>query len=213
MLNFFSTIAQSQYGFIFHYYRGEVYRETNWRNRLDATTNWSIVVSAAMLSYTFSNPVATHSIILVNMLIVFFFLYIESRRFRYYNVLRRRTRLMERHIFGPLFEPSVDEAPETWKTKLAESLYDPKLAVSKLEAIAWRLRRNYVFLFLFLYIAWLARLSLSAAITLDPGNLIVHAQTWVVPGSFVFPFVTVILFVLIGISIYIPNASHLDDLP
>ena len=33
-----------------HFYRGEVQRSTSWRQRLDATTNWSVLTTAAMLS-------------------------------------------------------------------------------------------------------------------------------------------------------------------
>ena len=30
-----------------HLYRGEVYRSTVWRTRLDATTNWAVVTTVA----------------------------------------------------------------------------------------------------------------------------------------------------------------------
>ena len=72
------NLPESYYGFIYHYYRAEVYRETIWRNRLDNTTNWSIVVTGAILTFSFTNPVTPHSVILVNYLIVWFFLYIEK---------------------------------------------------------------------------------------------------------------------------------------
>ena len=97
------NFPEAYYGFIYHYYRAEVYRETNWRNRLDTTTNWSIVVTAAMLSFVFSNPQAQPSIILIDYLLVWFFLYIESRRYRYYSLLRERTRIIEKQILPQIF--------------------------------------------------------------------------------------------------------------
>ena len=39
-----------------HLYRGEVYRSTIWRTRLDTTTNWSVVTLGVALSITFASP-------------------------------------------------------------------------------------------------------------------------------------------------------------
>ena len=39
-------------------YRGEVYRSTVWRTRLDTTTNWSVVTLGVALSITFATPEA-----------------------------------------------------------------------------------------------------------------------------------------------------------
>lgn len=32
------------------YYRGEVSRANTWRNRMDRTTNWSVVIVAAVVT-------------------------------------------------------------------------------------------------------------------------------------------------------------------
>ena len=37
------TFDAAEMGAIAHLYRGEVYRSTIWRTRLDHTTNWAIV--------------------------------------------------------------------------------------------------------------------------------------------------------------------------
>jgi uncharacterized membrane protein len=37
------TFDAAEMGAIAHLYRGEVYRSTIWRTRLDNTTNWAIV--------------------------------------------------------------------------------------------------------------------------------------------------------------------------
>ena len=46
-------------GALAHLYRGEVYRSTVWRNRLDATTNWAVVATGIALSVTFSSASAS----------------------------------------------------------------------------------------------------------------------------------------------------------
>ena len=87
---------------IAHLYRGEVYRSTIWRTRLDQTTNWAVVTTGLAMSLTFSGPYASPlPLILVGMLVVVF-LMLESRRYRYFNVWRARCRLMETDIYGPL---------------------------------------------------------------------------------------------------------------
>ena len=37
-----------------HFYRGEIHRSTVWRQRLDATTNWAVLTTAGILSFSFA---------------------------------------------------------------------------------------------------------------------------------------------------------------
>ena len=46
----------SELGALAHLYRGEVYRSTIWRTRLDQTTNWAVVTTGLAMSLTFSGP-------------------------------------------------------------------------------------------------------------------------------------------------------------
>src|ERR1700756_5656399 len=80
----------AELGAIAHLYRGEVYRSTIWRTRLDNTTNWSIVTMGIALSTTFSSREASAlPLILIGMLLAVF-LGLEARRYRYFNVWRAR---------------------------------------------------------------------------------------------------------------------------
>ena len=64
------TFDSAEMGAIAHLYRGEVYRSTIWRTRLDNTTNWSIVTMGIALSTTFSSPEASPlPLLLVGLLI------------------------------------------------------------------------------------------------------------------------------------------------
>ena len=73
-----------------HFYRGEVQRETEWRRRLDLTTNWAIITTMAAFSWTFSSwDVATsgsHVILIFASFLVFLLMCIEARRYRYYDL-------------------------------------------------------------------------------------------------------------------------------
>ena len=46
----------AEMGALAHLYRGEVYRSTIWRTRLDQTTNWAVVTTGLAMSLTFSGP-------------------------------------------------------------------------------------------------------------------------------------------------------------
>jgi uncharacterized membrane protein len=41
----------AEIGALAHLYRGEVYRSTVWRTRLDSSTNWAVVTTGMMLQY------------------------------------------------------------------------------------------------------------------------------------------------------------------
>ena len=49
------VFSAADIGALAHLYRGEVYRSTVWRTRLDATTNWAVVATGIALSVTFSS--------------------------------------------------------------------------------------------------------------------------------------------------------------
>src|SRR6201986_3329596 len=49
----------SEIGALAHLYRGELYRSTVWRTRLDATTNWAVVSTGLALSMTFASANAS----------------------------------------------------------------------------------------------------------------------------------------------------------
>ena len=85
-----------------HFYRGEVARSTSWRQRLDTTTNWAVLTTAAMLSFTFTaEGENTHIILLLTTLIILAYLIIEARRYRYFEVYRARVRMLEENFLIP----------------------------------------------------------------------------------------------------------------
>ena len=143
---------------IAHYYRGELGRMAGWRDRIDRTSNWAITVVAAMLSLSLSTPTAHHSLVLFAMLLITLLLMIEARRYRFFDVYRERVRLLERHYFANAFNPG-GESDESWMEGLASDLKSPSFNISLLSAMTRRLRRNYVWLYLILLLAWLLKIS------------------------------------------------------
>ncbi|HLO15276.1 MAG TPA: DUF2270 domain-containing protein [Anaerolineales bacterium] len=142
-----------------HLFRAEIYRANVWRQRLDTTTNWAVVSTGATLSVAFSQPNIHHGIIILNTLLVAWFLFMESRRYRYYELWSYRVRLMETDFYAAMLVPPFHPSPE-WAESLAESLLLPKFPISIWEAFGRRLRRNYFWIFVILYISWVGKIWL-----------------------------------------------------
>ena len=81
-----------------HYYRAEVQRANAWRTRLDTTTNWAVVTTGAGISFALSSPTNHFAVIILNTILVTIFLWMESRRYRYYELWSHRSRLMETEL-------------------------------------------------------------------------------------------------------------------
>ncbi|MCA8887630.1 MAG: DUF2270 domain-containing protein, partial [Parvularculaceae bacterium] len=75
----------AEIGALAHLYRGEVYRSTMWRTRLDATTNWSVVTLGLAMSISFASPTASPLPLLLVGILISMFLVLEARRYRYFN--------------------------------------------------------------------------------------------------------------------------------
>jgi uncharacterized membrane protein len=143
-----------------HYYRAEMGRMTGWRDRLDRTSNWAITVVAALLSVSLSTPTAHHGVLLFAMLLVVLLLYVEARRYRFYDVYRQRIRQFERHYFSRIFSGTQSES-EPWLGALALELRHPTFHISIAAALRRRLKRNYIFMFGILLLGWILKISSS----------------------------------------------------
>lgn len=142
-----------------HFFRAEIQRANVWRQRLDTTTNWAVVATGATLSIAFGQATVHHAVILLNTLLVLWFLFIEARRYRYYELWSYRVRLMETDFYAAMLVPPFHPSPE-WAENLAENLLTPSFPISMAEAFGRRLRRNYFWIFLIIAMAWVAKLWL-----------------------------------------------------
>ena len=140
-----------------HLYRGEVGRANVWRTRLDGTTNWAVLTTGATLSFAFSSPNNTHVMILINSLLILYFLYIEARRYMFYDLWRSRVRLMETEFFAEMLTPNSEEDLENWRQILANDLLHPRFSITLWQALGRRLRRNYIWIFAVLVISWIVK--------------------------------------------------------
>jgi uncharacterized membrane protein len=164
-----------------HFYRGEVQRSNTWRTRLDNTTNWAVVTTGAALSFALSDPNHHYGVIILDTLLVTLFLWIEARRYRYYELWSHRVRLMETDFFAAMLVPPFAPHPE-WAESLAESLLHPEFPISMWEAFGRRFRRNYMWIFLILGIAWAFKSFLHPTIATTWAEFLDHSALGPIPG-------------------------------
>jgi uncharacterized membrane protein len=166
---------------LIHLYRAEVGRMTTYRQRLDTTTNWSITSSALVTTFSLGNATIPHEAFLFLMVINIFFLVVEARRFRVYEAARYRVLLLE-HYFYP--EVLGEASPRDWRRALLEALRTPFSypPVGFLGAIGWRLRRNYLWIYLAVLLTWVAKLEIASGPAAD---LISAATIGRIPGGVV----------------------------
>jgi uncharacterized membrane protein len=143
-----------------HFYRGEVHRSTSWRQRLDATTNWAVLTTAAMLSFTFASAEHIHVILLLSSFIILAYLAIEARRYRYFEVYRARVRMLEENFLIPVITRQLESPMGSWREMVAMDLDLPKYKTTLLEAMGFRLRRNYILIFAIVLGGWIVKLSI-----------------------------------------------------
>jgi uncharacterized membrane protein len=191
-----------------HFYRGELGRIMVWRQRLDITTNWAITSSTAIITIAFANREVPHIIFFFNLAIVWVMLWIESRRYRFYDAFRARVRMLEAHFLVPMVMENRQMLQGEWKKLVCEDLILPSFKISKLEAVGRRLKRNYVFIFILILVAWVTKIFLHASEPITSSRALYHAlrvghvPSWLVAGTFIATFAFVI-----GITIYVSKKS------
>lgn len=137
----------AEIGALAHLYRGEMYRSTVWRTRLDTTSNWAVVTTGIALSVTFSNVAATPlPIVLISFLLAAFLLF-EARRYQFFDVWNTRVRVLEGHFYEPMLTGGDTRKDKDWTRELAADLRRMHLHISLVDAVGLRLRRNYGWIF------------------------------------------------------------------
>jgi uncharacterized membrane protein len=195
--------SAAEIGALAHLYRGEVYRSTVWRTRLDSSTNWAVVTTGIALSATYSSAVASPlPMVLVGLLVTVFLLF-EARRYRYFNVWRARARLLETDFYAPMLRGEGVHLDAGWTELLAKDYLHPSYHIGFARAVGRRLRRTYAWIFVIQAIAYYGKLAIHptpltavaelwqrAAIGPIPGGAVVAAGVLFHGGWALFAFVT-----------------------
>ncbi len=187
-----------------HFYRAEVTRVNLWRSRLDTTTNWSVVTTAAALTFGFGSAENPHFVILLVLVLLLIFLNIEARRYAYYSLWYHRAQLLETNFFAAMLSRPFKPAPD-WGDELADILRHPVFPISHWEAMGNRFRRNYALIIAVLILSWALKLIVHPTTVTGLKEFIARAAIGeFLPGTFVIAAVllTYLLLVLITLEGY-----------
>lgn len=185
-----------------HFYRASMMHADVWRQRLDATTNWAVITTAAVITFAFGEAQAPHFVILMGLAFTAFFLLMESRRYQIYHVWEVRLRSLHRFVIAPALrgepvaETAVLRSPDEAETsdgvsaagglaEIAQHLASTRPRISLLQAVGYRIRRNYGPLFTIVLLAWGLKLWASPDPVADFGAFVARASVGVVPGAWI----------------------------
>jgi uncharacterized membrane protein len=170
-----------------HYYRAEVTRSLAWRERLDRTTNWAVGAAAALLGFAFSHPEIHHSLFFFALAIVYTLLYVEARRYRFYDAYEYRVRLLHQNfIYGVLTGRLDLEEGSFWVAELASDLRYPQYKMDFLYALGRRIKANYGALFAILLTGWLLKIKLHPVPAVSWRQYLDQAGVGFIPGWLIF---------------------------
>lgn len=178
-----------------HFYRAVVGHSDVWRQRMDATTNWAVATTAALITFVLGTPEVPHFVLLLALPFVLIFLLMEARRYQSYHLWRRRFHLLNRYLVAPAlselsaegYEEMIDEFDE-----LATDLGRTTPRIGLLYAAGYRIQRNYGYLFSIILLAWALKLAVHPSPAQGARDLVERAGvggaagTGVVAGVVVF---------------------------
>ena len=133
---------------------------TVWRSRLDTTSNWAILLTTGMTTFTLGSTAIPHYILLLCLALIGICIVIEARRYRHMLHSKWRVHVLEANYFGHQILPDEPVPDPRWRERLAEDLRRPTLRTSLLMAFRLRLRRNYLMLVYFISAVWLTKVFL-----------------------------------------------------
>lgn len=204
---------------IVHFYRAVVGHMDVWRQRMDATTNWAAATTAAMVTFSFSAPETPHFTLLLAAAFDVMFLLMESRRYQIFDLWRRRFRLLNRHIVAPALggPGEVDsQARSAGLSAIGVELGRLVPHLSLTQAVGYRIRRNYGYVFTIVVIAWLLKLEVHPTSAPNLGAVVDRASIGLLmPGGLVMVIVLGASLIATAMALAAPTERMVDweDLP
>ncbi len=196
-----------------HLYRGEMNRMTVWRERLDITSNWAIILTTGLTTFALGAIDVPHYVLLLGLALIAISISIEGRRYRHLHHSKWRLYLLEFGYFAELLHPyGIRDALPDWRWLLAGDLRHTHFAIPWIAAIRVRLRRNYLLLVYFVYGVWVTKLFIHPQRPLSWGEFYGRLSV----GDFIDPWIvasTAALFLTIAtvMAVTSPPAEVLED--
>ena len=111
------------------FYREETSQASHYQARIDRTTNWAVTVMTGFLTVVFSRPNVAACVLLIAIIAPCGFLLFGTRRYRFYDASRARTRLLQENLYANTFRPAGTEHTN-WREGPSDDLRRPTLKIS-----------------------------------------------------------------------------------
>lgn len=196
-----------------HFYRAVVSHADVWRQRMDATTNWAAATTAGMVTFAFGDPAAPHIVLLLAIGFDVIFLLMESRRYQIYDLWRRRFRTLNHYLVAPVLAPHASRDATAVEEQLANVAADLGRTVphlSLVDAIGYRIRRNYAYLLGAVILAWIAKLEMHPDPAEQASVLLDRAAIGAIPGVVVAVALGVFIVVCTVLTLRAPSERMLN---
>ena len=196
-----------------HLYRAEMNRMSVWRQRLDVTSNWAIILATALTTFTLGAVEVPHYTLLLGLALVMISILLEGRRYRHLHHSKWRLYLLESGFFANILRSArKSDADPDWRRLLAADLRHTHFSISWFTGMRLRLRRNYLMVIGFMSAVWLAKLFIhpTRATSLSEFYARLHIGQFIPPW---FVAATAVLFLgsatILGLTC--PSAEELED--
>jgi uncharacterized membrane protein len=196
-----------------HLYRAEMNRMSVWRQRLDVTSNWTVILATGLTTFTLGSADVPHYTVLLGLAFVFISILLEGRRYRHLHHSKWRLYLLESGFFANMLHPASTSDPNPdWSRLLAADLRHAHFSISWLTGIRLRLRRNYLMVICFMAAVWVAKLFIHPvrATTVAEFYSRLHVGDFV-PSWFVAATALIFLLVASVLGLTCPPAEKLED--
>ena len=196
-----------------HLYRAEMTRMSVWRQRLDVTSNWTVILATALTTFTLGSIDVPHYTLLLGLALVLISILLEGRRYRHLHHSKWRLYLLESGFFANVLcaAKKSDPSPD-WSRLLAADLRHTHFSISWLTGMRLRLRRNYLLVIGFMAAVWVAKLFIhpTRATNLAEFYSRLHVGNFI-PSWFVAATAFVFLVTTAVLGLTCPSAEELED--
>jgi uncharacterized membrane protein len=196
-----------------HLYRAEMNRMLVWRQRLDVTSNWAVILATALTTFTLGSKDVPHYTLLLGLALIVISIVLEGRRYRHLHHSKWRLYLLESGLFANILRPAKEGEPDPdWRRLLAADLRRAHFSITWMTAMRLRLRRNYLLVIGFIGAVWIAKLFIHPTRATDLAELYGRLHV----GEFIPPWlvaVTALLFMITAavLGLTCPSAEELED--
>ncbi len=194
-----------------HLYRAEMSRMTVWRQRLDTTSNWAIILTFGMSTFVLGTTNVPHYVMLLGLAIVSICLLIEARRYQRLHHSKWRLALFDHNYYANMLWPRARMVEPAWRRQLAFDLRRPHFTMTWVMATRLRLRRNYLLLVYFITAVWLTKVFIHPMGPTSVGEYYERlAMGALFPSWFVASTATVFVLIASAMGLLTPSEESLD---